>query len=804
MRHDFLYAVRNLRRKPLFTAVTVLTLALGIGANTAIVSVVHGVLLKPLPYPHPERLMMLWTYNPRQGFDKDVGTYPNFEDWRRESRTFERMAAYSGANVTLTGAGNPAHIRGATVTPGFFETIGVPPSAGRVFDARDDRANNDRIAILSDGLWQRRFGGDPTVVGRTVMLNGVAHEVVGVMPRGFAHPEDAEIWTPLVASERFAALMRARGSFWLTVIGRLQPGTDRATAQAEMDAIASRLEQQYPANAGLGVRLVSIHDETVGEVRRPLLMLMGAVCLVLLIACANVANLLLTQVASRQKELAIRAALGAGRGRLARQMLTESALLALVGGGAGLLVAAWGVDVLPALAPANVPRLATIQLDSWVVAYAAIASLATGLAFGAAPAFHALTARTGDHLKEGGRSGAEGAGGRRLRSTLASAEIALALILLIGAALLGRSILAMARVDLGFDPARVLTLRLELPEKRYPHPGQVSAFFTQLAGRLAGLPGVTSVSAGTSVLLPTLPASGSLTVEGYVPPQNAVNVPVPYDAVLPGFFETLRIPLITGRTFTPSDGPDAQRVVVVNESFVRRYFPDGRALGRRVTYDRASANAVWYTIVGIVGDTRRAGLDREPWAELYYAHAQAPDRFMIVVVRTAGDPATLARAAQAEVWAVDPEQPVASVRTLDALLARSQANRRFTTLLLGVFAIVALVLAAIGVYGVIAYSTAQRTQEIGIRLALGAQRRDVLAIVLGDGVRIAAGGLVVGVLAALPLTRLLSNLLYGVGPADRLTFVTLPLVLLAVAVAASWIPARRALRVDPVVALRAE
>ena len=806
MYQDLTYAVRGLLRRPVFTSVAILTLALGIGANAAIFSVVNAVLLRPLPYPSPERLMMLWTYNPRQGFDKDVGTYPNFDDWRRESRSFERMAAYTGASYTVTGAGEPAQIRGAVVTPGFFETLGIPAARGRVFGEKEGTAGGDRAAILAHGLWQGRFGSDNGIVGKSVMLDGVSHEVVGVMPDGFAYPEDAEVWTPLAPSERFAEAMQSRGAFWLTVIGRLRPQVSRPAAQSEMDGIASRLERQYPTNAGLGIRLVPMHDEIVGEVRRPLLILLGAVAFVLLIACANVANLLLTRAASRQKELAIRAALGAGRSRIVRQMLTESVLLGLAGGGAGLLLAVWGVDLLHALAPSNLPRLTLVSVDPRVLAFTVCASLATGLIFGLAPAFQGASS-AGEALKEGGRAGAEGSKGRRLRSALAIAEIATALVLLIGAGLLVRSFLAMSRVDLGFEPRRVLALRLELPRARYPQGPQVTAFYEQLAGRLSALPQVESTAAGTSLLLSALPQSAGLIVEGRPPAiGEGANVPVPYDAVTPDFFKTLEIPLLNGRLFTAADGPSALRVVVVNQAFVRRYFPDTDPIGRRVAFgDAPGRDTDWLTIVGVVADTRRGGLDRpQPWAELYYPHAQAPRRGMFVLVRTSGDPMGIARAAQAAVWSIDRDQPISSVRTLDAIVARSQANRRFTTLLLGVFSLVALILAGIGVYGVIAYSTAQRTQEIGIRMALGAGRTHVLRMVVAEGLKIGAAGLLLGVAVALALTRLMSGLLFEVSERDPLTFVALPLVLLAIAAGASWIPARRAVRVDPIVALRAE
>ena len=614
MKSDLIYAVRGLRKKPLFTAAAVLTLALGIGANSAIFTVVSAVLLRPLPYPAPDRLMMLWTYNPRQGYNKDVSAYPNFDDWRRQSASFEGMSAYFDANFTLTQAGDPAQIEGAIVTPGFFETLGVAPALGRTFGAGEAA----RVAILSHGLWQTRFGGDPAIVGRTVMLNSVSHEVLGVMPASFAHPETAAVWTPLAPSDRLAPFMQSRSWSWLQVVGRLKPSIDRRAAQSEMDMIASTLERQYPdANAGIGVRLVPMHEEIVGDVRKPLLILFGTAVLVLLIACANVANLLLARAASRQRELAIRTALGAGRRRLIGQLLTESLVLATVGGAAGLLLAAWGIQALLSLAPSDLPRLTGVRIDTSVILYTSLASLVTGLVFGAAPALQSASATAGEFLKERGRAESQGARGRRLRAAVAIAEVAVALVLVIGAGLLVRSFFAMNKVDLGFDARGILAVRVELPRARYSQDAQITAFFNDLASRMRALPGVQSIGLGSSIV--RAPQSSTLSVHGR-PAQdpNVRNPSVPYDSVTPEFFTTLRIPLRRGRLFTSSDGPATQRVVVVNESLARRFFPDDDALGKRVTYDDPTdAQARWLTIVGIVADTRRGGVDRELRSELY-------------------------------------------------------------------------------------------------------------------------------------------------------------------------------------------
>jgi putative ABC transport system permease protein len=804
MIQDLLYALRTLKAKPLFSAIAILTLALGIGANTAIFSVVNGVLLQPLPYPTPDRLMFLWTYNPRQGFDKDVGTYPNFEDWRRQSTSFEQMTAYFGAGFTLTGAGDPVRLRGAIVTTNFFDTLGVAAALGRQFGEAHGTAGGSRVVVLSHGLWQSRFGGDRSIVGRSILLDGISHEVLGVMPPQFAHPSNAVLWAPLAPTQRFAELLESRGSYWLTIVGRLKSGVSQTAAQAEMDVIAAALERQYPVNAGIGVRLVSMHDEIVGDVRLPILILLGAVSFVLLIACANVANLLLTRAAARRQELAIRVALGAGRPRIVRQMLTESLLLAVLGGGAGLALAVWAIAALQWLGPSNVPRLDGIGIDAAVIAYTALAVLTTALLFGLAPALQSVRTPTGESLKEGSRTGGEGLHARRMRGAVATFQVAVALVLLIGAGLLIRSFMAMQQVRLGFDPANVLALQIDLPGARYPSNAQMSAFFDSVAARVRALPGVESVGLSSSILLSALPNSATLAVEG-VPPAgpNERNIPVPYDSFTADAFTTLRIPLMRGRSFTEQDGPTAQRVVLVNEAFVRRYFPAGEALGKRVTFDDAqNSQAVWSTIIGIVADTRRGGLGRAPWAEVYFPMSQVPDSRMFLLVRTTGDPLSIARAAQAEIWAVDREQPITSVRTVDAILASAHANQRFTASLLGAFSIVALALAAIGIYGVMAYSAAQRTREIGIRMALGASKGVVLRMMLVEGLAIAGIGLAIGLAVAFMLSGYMSSLLFGIGSRDPITFVLLPLGLLIIAALATLIPAARAARVNPMAALR--
>jgi putative ABC transport system permease protein len=690
------------------------------------------------------------------------------------------------------------------VTPEFFETMGVAPLHGRAFSAANGQAGGERAVILAHGLWTRRFGGDASIIGRRIALNGVPYEVIGVMPANFSHPADAELWMPLAPVGQFQELFGARGSYWLTIVGRLKPAVPRVAAQSEMDAIAARLEKDYPSNAGIGIRLVTLQEELVGDVRRPLLILLGAVCFVLLIACANVANLLLTRAASRQRELAIRFALGAGRRRLVRQLLTESVVLGLIGAAVGLLLATLSTDLLQTLAPAELPRLSEIAIDRQVLAYAAGASLFTSLLFGLIPALHASRRDSGEHLKDGGRTGTDGRRGGRLRAALAVGELAIALVLLVGAGLLIRSFIALNNEDPGFATKGVLTLRLNLPAASYGDPARITGFFEQLVERLQALPGVESAAAGTSLLLSRLPGSASINIEGRPPlPANARNIPVPYDSVTPEFFATLQIPLRRGRMFTSADTAQSQPVVMVNETFVRRFFPDEDPLGRRVTFgDPSRPTTTWQTIVGVVADTKRGGFEREPWAETYFPMRQSPESRAFVLLRTTGDPLTLVAAARAAVWSIDRNQAIAGIRTVPELLAQQELNRRFTTLLLGVFASVALVLAIIGTYGVIAHATAQRTQEIGIRMALGADRRTILRMVLSGGLRIAAAGLALGVFGALALTQVLSGLLFGVSARDPLTFVLVPGALLVVALAACLIPARRAMQVEPAVALR--
>ncbi len=804
---DLRYALRQLRRSPGFTVAALFTLALGIGATTAIFSVVNGVLLQPLPFSQANRLVTVWLNNPRQGFEKDITSYPNFSDWRRQSRSFQQVVGVLTRDVNLTGEGAPEEVREALVTEGFFAMLGVEPALGRGLRDEEHQTGRDRIVVLSHELWQRRFGGDPAVLGKTVRLNRNAHTVVGVMPRGVRFPQQAELWTPLAASPAFAEVRESRGALWLPVFGRLADGVSLAKAQAEMSAIARNLEKEYPANREMGILLEPLEETLLGEVRPALLVLLGAVGFVLLIACANVGNLLLARGAARRRELSVRAALGAGGARLRRQLLTESLLLGLGGGGAGLLLAHAGVRALLRASPENLPRVEAVNVDATVLLFTLATALLAGLLVGLAPALHAARVAPGAVLREGGRGAAGGRLLGRLRPALVAGQFALALVLLVGAGLLIRSFDRLQRVDLGYEPRNVLSFRLSLPPQKYDGEDRVRAFYDELLPLLEALPGVESADAVSSFFLGRLPQSSNITVEGRPEPPVALKMlPVAYDAVTPGFFRTLRIPLLQGRSIEALDGSDATRVAVVNETFVRRFLPDERPLGRRFLFgDSAQGeDPPWITIVGVVADARRSGVDREAHPSAYLPMAQYSSPQMNVMVRTLTDPLGLVEPVRAAVAAVDPEQPLADVRTLEQAVSRSVADRRFVMLLLGLFAGVALSLAAVGIYAVMAYVVGHRAREIGIRVALGARRQDVGRLVIGEGMKVVGFGLLLGLGGALVLTRLLRGLLYQTSPLDPMTLLLGAAVLSSVALVANWLPASRAARMNPLQALRNE
>ncbi|HYO98620.1 MAG TPA: ABC transporter permease [Pyrinomonadaceae bacterium] len=806
---DLRYGFRMLLKSPAYTFVAVLALALGIGANSAIFSVVNAVLLRPLPFTEPERLVILWEKSETQ--DTSVA-YPNFLDWRDENKTFEQITAYRRDSFNLTGAGEPERLAGRLVTGNFFATLGVRPFAGRDFVAGDDQPSSAPTVMLGHGFWQRRFGGDLSVINRQLTLNDKSYTVVGITPADFRFGSDTDIYVPIGLSVAEVPFYKERGSHpGLWVAARLKPGATIEQARAELDTIMARLGQQYPeTNKGRRVHIESLYENTVREVRPALLVLLGAVAFVLLIACANVANLLLARSAARQKEIAIRTALGAGRWRIMRQLLTESLLLAVMGGLVGLLLALWGTDLLIAAAPDDVPRLADARVDLRVLGFTLGVAVLTGLVFGLAPAVQASKTDLNESLKETER----GSTGSRqnLRGALVVAEVALALVLLIGAGLMVKSLWQLQQVETGFDPNRVLALQLSLKGDK-AEPAKVQNFLAQVEGRVKSLPGVEAV-AFTNGLPFAGAAEQSFGIAGQ--PPDASGDTSPYPAVRyttsPGYLQALGIKLRRGRYFTPHDRADSTPVVVIDETLAQKYFPNQDPLGQRLQFGQPGAPP--YEIVGVVGHVKHYGLDGEVPVEpqFYLALDQVSPQSMSnvaggisVVVRTRGEePQQLAGAVRAQLLAIAPDQPVFGVRTMKEIVGDSIGSRRFSMVLLLAFASVALVLAAVGIYGVMAYSVTQRTHEIGIRMALGAQADDVLRMVLRQGLLLILTGIAAGLFAAFALTRVLAGLLYGVSATDPLTFACISLLLVLVALVACYLPARRATKVDPMVALRYE
>ena len=793
---DLRYALRTLRRNVGFTMAAVLTMALGIGATSAIFSVVDGVLLRPLPYAAPERLVMVW--GRYANFGRTATSLPDFLDWRASSRTIGQMAARHGAVFNLTGEGEPEQLSADRVTANFFPTLGVAPVLGRGFAEHEEEPGQGNVVILGHGFWQRRFGGETSVVGRPIRLNGQPYTIVGVAPPGFRFADDVDLYAPVVRDSA-----AGRRSEYLTVFGRLAPGATVQQAGAEMATILRRLAEQYPAtNANLLSEVVGMHDDVVGTVRPALLVFMGAVGLVLLIACANVANLLLARAAVREREMAVRAAIGAGRGRLVRQLLTESLVIALLGGALGLLLAFWAVGLLRAAEFDLLPRLHEVRVDTTAALFALGVATVTGILFGLAPAVRLSGGALHGALKDGAR-GAAGGAVTRFRNALVLGEVAVALVLLVGAGLLLRSFDKLNRVQLGFRAEGVLTYNVVLPSARFEQPSQLPPAYDALLERTRAIPGVRAASVSNG-----LPMGGagyiSFAIDGREGRPEANEDLQPF-RVSPDHFRVLGIPLKQGRLFGPGDVEGAPRVAVVNEEMVRRYF-DGRSpIGRRVTFgDPADTSSVWWTVVGVVGDVAQEGVTAKPYAQLYRPIAQNPGRGLTVAIRTAGDPMAIAAQARRALRAFDPELPLSDLRTMEDRIGENLAQPRVSMLLLAGFAGIALTLAAIGIYGVIAYAVAQRTREIGIRMALGATTADVRQLVVRQGMTPVLIGVVVGVGAALLLTRLMSSLLFGVSATDPATYAGVALFLAGVALAASWLPARRATRVQPVIALRQE
>jgi putative ABC transport system permease protein len=790
---DLRFGARMLLKQPGFTLIAVLTLALGIGANTAIFSIVNAVLLRPFPYKEPERLVIL-----RERVSASGGfspSYPNFVDWRAQNTVFDSMApVLSNQSFNFTGAGEPERLRGRIVSAEFFSTLGIKPMLGRDFLAEEDRPGATPAAILSYGLWHRRFGEDPGVIGKQLTLNNQSFTVVGVTSPNFQFGSEADVTTPIgLQAERFRLRGRDPG---VDVVARLKPGVSRQQAETELNMIAARLEQQYPeTNKGRRARVTPLHENFVGDVRQPLLILLGSVGLVLLIACANVANLLLLRASARQKEMAVRVALGASRRAIIRQLLTESVLLSASGGALGILLALWGTSFISGHLPDGIPRLHEARVDAPVLGFTLAVSLMTGLLFGLVPALQASRPNLTDGLKEGER----GSSGRRqrLRSVLVVGEVALTLTLLVGAGLLIQSFWRVLQVDPGFKAQNLLTMQLSVNN---PDVQQVSNFFEQLQQNVRSLPGVKSVAVSNGLPFDIANYPGFI-IEGRTDPDNKGSG-LRY-TVSPDYFQTLGIELIKGRVFTAEDTPDSPQVIVIDEALAQRHFPNEDPIGKRLK--QSLPNSPSYEIVGIVRHVEHYRLDgQSPDAQFYTNFNQSRARTNTLLVRTDAEPLSLAAAVRAQVAALNKDQAVFNVRTMEQILARSVAARRFSMLLLTVFAVVALALASLGIYGLMSYAVAQRTREIGVRMALGAQSGNVLRLVIGQGMKLAFVGVATGLVASLALTRTMKNLLFGVSATDPATFAAIALLLTLVALLACWIPARRATRIDPLVTLRCE
>jgi predicted permease len=812
---DLRYGLRVMVKKPSFTIVAVITLALGIGANTAIFSLVNGLLLRPLPYRDSDRLAIIWTHSPGANVAQDWPSPGQYNAILANNNAFEEVAILHGSNAILTGEGVPERLGVVRSSSNLYSLLGARPALGRIFQPEEDTGEKATTVILSYGLWQKRYGGDPNVLGRALTLNGASYTVVGVMSQDFSlgyevvptvgSVEQADLLLPLPMT---AADFNEQGDENYNIVARLKPGVNIKQAQAELDADVRGLEQQYPdhypPSRRFSFSVRPLLEQVVGDVRPALLVLLGAVGCVLLIACANVANLMLARAAAREREMAIRTALGAGRWRVVRQLLTESALLALAGGALGLLVAIWSLDGLRWLNPGNIPRLHDIRIDGRVLAFTFIAALITGVLFGLVPALRSSRINLSDSLKEGGRS-LVASGNHRLRNLLVVAEMALSLILLIGAGLLIRSFLRVQQVEPGFSPQNVLSLRLSTVGTTYAEESRRRVFYQQLWERLGRLPGVESVGGASVLPLSGGIGWGSITIEGYDPAasgQEAIQADQRFATV--GYFETMKVPLISGRFFTPQDTKDSLPVVIVDEKMARTYWPGQDAVGKRLKRGGVNSKAPWLTVVGVVASVRQYALDTDSRVALYTPHEQALGSTVFVTLRTTNDPRSLVAAVTDEARAMDPNVPVFDVKTMEQRVSESLARRRFAMAALGLFAVVAMTLAAIGIYGVMSYTVTERTREIGIRMALGSPTRDVLRLVVGQGMMLAGVGVAIGLAGAFAATRLMASLLYGTSATDPMTFVIISLILTGVALAACFVPARRATRVDPMIALRYE
>ena len=795
---DLKFAIRGLIKRPGFTAIALLALALGIGANTAIFSLVNAVILRPLPFPDSDRLV--WVFgNVRNGSGRASVAPGDFIDYRNQNKTFEQFAA-SGTlplPATLTGSGEPERLRASRVTGNYFQTFGVAPFLGRGFSLENEKSGSDQVTVLSYALWQRRFAGDPAIINKTIVLNGKACEVIGVMGESVSFPQTADLWIPMNfdADEE----LKQRFAHFLRPIGRLKQGVSLAQAQADTDLIAAQIEKQFPeSNTGWNLRLVSLREQLVGSSRTTVFILFGAVAFVLLIACANVANLLLVRAAARQREIALRTALGASRLRIMRQMITESLLLAICGGALGALLAAWGVNLLVKLSENSIPPTVQVTIDPTVLGFTLLISVITGVLFGLAPAFRTAKVNLIDSLKEGSRGEGQSALRSRTRSALVILESAVAVVLLIGAGLLIRSLVALQNVNPGFDANNMLTMRIDLPRQKYNSPERAGNFFKELETRVTGLPGVEAAGMVTE-----LPLSGQLndipfTVEGRPPVAPDQRFSADFRRVNQNYFSAMRMPLLRGRNFTEQEVAQGDKLVIVSQQLVAAVFPNEEVLGKRlITFNNEP-----FEIVGVVGDLLHQSLGGQPFPAMYFPTRKTGGTNL--VIRTTGDPLSIVGAVRNEVRAMDPDQPIAAVRPMTEWVDSSVAAPRYRTTLFVLFAALAMILAATGIYGVMSYSVAQRTHEIGVRMALGARRAHVLRLVVGQGMLLTLIGVVIGLAAAFGLTRVMASLLFGVTARDPITFGAVAALLITVAFIACVVPARRATKVDPLQALRYE
>ncbi|MGH9719997.1 MAG: ABC transporter permease [Bryobacteraceae bacterium] len=807
---DVRYTFRILRRSPGFTVTAVLALALGIGATSAIFSIVNAVVLRPLPYDNPQQLVQLWMRFTGIGIPNDQNwvSAPEFTDLQ-QNQSLSHVAAISSGSFNLTVGGTPERLQSAVVSVSFFPMLGVKAQVGRVFQPEEGQEGRQRVVMLSDSLWRRRFGSDPGIPGRKLVLNDQSYEVAGILPRGFQFPRETDVWAPLVFSAD-ALNANSRGNHGLQVIARIKPGLTFEQAATDMAAVSRRIIEQNPnypyARYNFGVIMIPLLEQEIGQIKTALWVLLGAVGLVLLIACANVANLLLVRASAREREIAVRQALGVGRWRLIRQLLTESAILGLTGGAAGLVLAYWALRVLVALSATSFPRVAEARMDLAVLGFTLLVSLLTGLLFGLAPALHGMRHGSHESLKEGGRSGTAGAGSQRVRGALVVAEVALSLTLLAGSGLLIRSFLRLQEVDTGFRSDGVLTMRVSLPGRRYAKPDQTRAFYRDLLDRVRKLPGVNAAGASTGLPLGGTGWSGTTTVDTQAVPLDVTTPEADQRPVTAGYFEAMGIPLVRGRYFDHRDTENSQPVAIIDETMAKTYWPNEDPSGKRIKQGGRQSTAPWRTIVGVVRHVRYRTLESPSRVEFYWPYDQTNFALtsMSLAIHTSGVPEALATAVQREVQALDPGQPVFRVRTMHELTSESMARRRLSMFLLAVFAGIALLLAAVGIYGVMSYTAAQRAHEVGIRMALGARSFDVVRLMLGRSLWLTAMGVVTGLAGSMLLTRFLSTLLFDVKATDPATFVLVSVTLTAVALLASFIPAHRATRVDPVNALRQE